>query len=72
MAQRETVTLVSPDGREYQTDQPAEVTELVTSYGYRRKRAEGPAPAPAPAEVGSESADEPEGGRPEWTDAEDD
>lgn len=66
MAQRETVTLVSPDGREYQTDQPAEVTELVTSHGYRRKRAEAPAPAP-PAEV-FEPDDETDNDRPQWTD----
>lgn len=68
MAQRETVTLVSPDGREYQTDQPAEVTELVTSHGYRRKRADDPAPAPAPAEVIEPADDDPEDDRPEWTD----
>lgn len=68
MAQGEMVTLVSPDGREYSTDQPAEVTELVTSHGYRRKRTEDSAPAPAPA---PERDDEPEEDRPHWTDDDD-
>lgn len=47
MAERDMVTLVAPDGTEYRTDQPTEVTTLITGYGYRRKSTADNAPSEA-------------------------
>lgn len=70
MAQGEHVTLVSPSGQRYTTDQPAEVTELVTSHGYRRVADEPEPPAPpAPAPAADDTDDEPDS--PLWTDEDD-
>lgn len=70
MAQGEYVTLVSPGGQRYTTDQPAEVTELVTSHGYRRVTNEPEPPAPAPPEPAADEPDD-EHDSPLWTDDDD-